>query len=275
MSLNKIRQGDLKPVFDALEEAFNKLSIDFYLIGAIARDIWYAKGNAFSTGTRDVDFAVFIANQEDYNLLKSYLIKQKNFVESKTNAFVFISPEGLVVDILPFGEIEINDSVHIVGEGLTFIRLNGFKEVFELGTERLVLETGHTFEVATLPSIVLLKLISFDDRPEQRLKDPGDIASIIQNYFDLQSDNIYENHTDLFDNADFTLQKAGARIIGREIKTIIESNTILKRRITDILISHINQADESMFIRNMQTGDNFVLSVAVDWLNEILKGITE
>ncbi len=275
MSLNKIRQGDLKPVFDALEEAFNKLSINFYLIGAIARDIWYAKGNAVSTGTRDVDFAVFIANQEDYNLLKAYLVNQKNFIESKTNAFVFISPDGLVVDILPFGEIEINDNVHIVGEGLTSIRLNGFKEVFESGTERLELETGHTFEVATLPSIVLLKLISFDDRPEQRLKDPGDIASIIQNYFDLQSDNIYENHTDLFDNTDFTLQKAGARIIGREIKTIIESNTVLKRKITDILISHINQADESMFIRNMQTGDNFVLSVAVDWLNEILKGITE
>lgn len=147
--------------------------------------------------------------------------------------------------------------------------------MFESGTERLELETGHAFQVATLPSIVLLKLISYDDRPEQRLKDPGDITSIIQNYFDLQSDNIYENHTDLFDNADFTLQKAGARIIGREIKTIIESNTVLKRRITDILINHINQADESVFIRNMQTGDNFVLSIAVDWLNEILKGITE
>ena len=275
MSLNKIRQVELKPVFDALEEAFNKLSIDFYLIGAIARDIWYARGNAVSTGTRDVDFAVFIANQEDYNLLKAYLVKQKDFVVSKTNAFVFISLEGLVVDILPFGEIEIDDSVHITVEGVTSIRVNGFKEVFESGTERLELETGHSFEVATLPSIVLLKLISYDDRPEQRLKDPGDIASIIQNYFDLQSDNIYENHTDLFDHEDFTLQKASARIIGREIKTIIESNTVLKRRITDILISHINFADDSIFIRNMQTGDDFVLSIAVDWLNEILKGITE
>ena len=275
MSLNKIRQSELKPVFDALEEAFNILSVDFYLIGAIARDIWYAKGNAASTGTRDVDFAVFIANQEDYYLLKTYLVKQKNFVESKANAFVFISPECLVVDILPFGEIEIDGSIHITGEGLTSIRVNGFKEVFESGTERLELETGHAFQAATLPSIVLLKLISYDDRPEQRLKDPGDLTSIIQNYFDLQSDNIYENHTDLFDNADFTLQKAGARIIGREIKTIIKSNTALKRRITDILINHINQEDESVFIRNMKTGDNFVLSVAVDWLNEILKGVTE
>ena len=96
MSLNKIRQGELKPVFDALEEAFNILSIDFYLIGAIARDIWYAKGNAASTGTRDVDLAVFIANQEDYNSLKTYLVKQKNFVESKANAFVLFRLKALL-----------------------------------------------------------------------------------------------------------------------------------------------------------------------------------
>ena len=82
MNLNKIRQVELKPVFDALEEAFNILSIDFYLIGAIARDIWYAKGNAASTGTRDVDFAVFIANQEDYNSLKTYRTYFNRFMVS-------------------------------------------------------------------------------------------------------------------------------------------------------------------------------------------------
>jgi len=275
MNLNKIKQGELKPIFDALEEAFNELSIDFYLIGAIARDIWYAKGNAVSTGTRDVDFAVFIANSEDYDRLKTYLIQQKKFVESKTNVFAITSPEGLAVDILPFGEIEIDDNINIQSQGLTSVHLNGFKEVYESGTETLKLETGHAFEVATLPSIVLLKLISYDDRPDQRLKDPRDIAGIIQNYFDLQSDNIYENHTDLFDDDNFTLQKVGARVIGREIKAIVESNSALKERLITILEDHINQADKSIFIRNIRTDEDFVLSIAIDWLKEILNGITE
>lgn len=275
MNLNSIRQGELKPVFDAMEEAFRKLHMDFYLIGAIARDIWYAKGNAVSTGTRDVDFAVFISNQDDYETLKNYLIKEKNFVESKSNAFVVISSEGHTVDLLPFGEIEIDSKINIAGGGLTSIQTNGFKEVYESGIATIELETGHAFQVATLPAIVLLKLISYDDRPEQRLKDPRDIAGIIQHYFDLQSDNIYENHTDLFEFENFTIQKAGARVIGREIKTIIGSNALLKERITGILTGHIYQAEKSVFIRNMQTGDNFVLSVAMDWLNEIQKGITE
>lgn len=275
MSLSNIREGLLKPVFDALEEAFEKLSIDFYLIGAVARDIWYAKGNAVSTGTRDVDFAVFIANHEDYNRLRKYLVEEKKFVESKTNSFTMISSEGMVVDILPFGEIEIDGQVNIAGEGLTSIQVNGFKEVYESGTENIEFDKGHPFSVATLPSIVLLKLISYDDRPEQRLKDPRDIANIIQNYFDLQSENIYENHADLFDTDNFTLQKTGARVIGREIKTIVESNTALKERVISILTGHINGAEESFFIRNMQMDDNFVVSVAIEWLNEVINGITE
>ncbi|MEO6667874.1 MAG: hypothetical protein ABIN36_00275 [Ferruginibacter sp.] len=275
MSLYNIRQGLLKPVFDALEDAFGKLSIDFYLIGAIARDIWYAKGNANSTATRDIDFAVFIADHEDYNKLKEYLVQQKNFVESNTNAFTIISPEGLVVDVLPFGEIEIDNKINMSGEGLTSIKVNGFQEVYNSGTEIIEFGNGHAFSVATLSSIVLLKLISFDDRPEQRLKDPGDIASIIQNYFDLKSDTIYANHADLFENENFTLQKAAARVIGRGIKNTVESNTVLKERIIRILANHISQGDQSIFARNMQSGNDFVLSVAMDWLTEMLTGITE
>lgn len=49
-------------------------------------------------------------------------------------------------------------------------------EVYQSGTEEVEMETGHNFKIATLPSIVLLKLIAFDDRPEKRSKDARDIA---------------------------------------------------------------------------------------------------
>ncbi len=38
MNLNSVREGELKDVLDALEDAFRQLDIDYYLIGAIARD---------------------------------------------------------------------------------------------------------------------------------------------------------------------------------------------------------------------------------------------
>jgi hypothetical protein len=52
MNLNNIREGELKEVFDALEEAFAATGTDYYLIGALARDIWYARGKNNSVKPR-------------------------------------------------------------------------------------------------------------------------------------------------------------------------------------------------------------------------------
>jgi predicted nucleotidyltransferase len=76
-------------------------------------------------------------------------------------------------------------------------------EVYKSGTTELTLQTGHHFNIATLPSIVLLKLIAFDDRPENRFKDPRNIINIILHFFDLQAELIYSQHSDLFAGDEF------------------------------------------------------------------------
>ena len=134
--------------------------------------------------------------------------------------YVLFSPNGHQVDILPFGAIEIDEKVQIKGTGLTSISVNGFSEVYNSGTAEVQLDTGHHFKVASLSSIVLLKLIAYDDRPEQRAKDGRDVGSIIEHYFELQAEHIYEHHADLFTETekDIELQDIGATVIGREIK---------------------------------------------------------
>lgn len=44
MILNLSNNPDLKEVFVALEDAFVSTGIDYFLIGAQARDHWYAAG---------------------------------------------------------------------------------------------------------------------------------------------------------------------------------------------------------------------------------------
>lgn len=62
IDLNKLRQQGLKELFATLEEAFKKADIDFYyLIGALARDIWFSKESKVSRTTKDVDFAALVA----------------------------------------------------------------------------------------------------------------------------------------------------------------------------------------------------------------------
>lgn len=105
---------------------------------------------------RDVDFAVMVGSKSVYQKVRDDLYK-KRYTESRSNAFVVISPTGLQIDLLPFGAIEIDEEVKFEGQGLTSIKVNGFQEVFNMGTENVTLETGHQFKIATLPSIVLLK----------------------------------------------------------------------------------------------------------------------
>lgn len=199
MNLSDLREGELKDIFNALEEAFDATGTDYYVIGALAKDVWYSQGDILSRQTKDIDFAVLVGSQENYEAIKKYLKANKNFLNTKGNSFVMMSPSGAQVDILPFGEIEIDDSIAVAGGDLDMIKVNGFREVYETGTKGMTLDTGHHFDIATLPAIVLLKLIAYDDRPERRAKDPRDIADIIENFLELQADLMYsEENLDLF-----------------------------------------------------------------------------
>lgn len=272
MNWDSVREGELKEVFDALEEAFNATGIDYYIIGAVAKDVWYARGKKPMRGTKDVDLAVLVGSQANYDAVKNYLKEHKNYRAIQGNSFVMLTPKDVQIDILPFGEIEIDEAVHIAGEGLSEIKVNGFMEVYRSGTTEVSLETGHRFKIATLPSIVLLKLIAFDDRPEKRSKDARDIAGIIINFFDLQADLIYEDHNDLFkdDTDDVTLPEIAATVIGREIKNMCVGNDILIARVKKILQAHVALEDESPFVENMVAENKESVEMNLRFLKNML-----
>ena len=64
MNLSDLREGELKSLFDTLEEAFEATGTDYYVIGALAKDVWYSQGDILSRQTKDVDFAVLVGSQE-------------------------------------------------------------------------------------------------------------------------------------------------------------------------------------------------------------------
>jgi len=53
-------------------------------------------------------------------------------------------------------------------------------------------------QIPPLPGMVILKLVAWSDRPEDRDQDPGDILKIIEHYFDYNYDEILEHHNDIF-----------------------------------------------------------------------------
>lgn len=235
IKLSNFNQEGLKDVIDILETVFQKFDVDFYVIGALAKDVWFSKGKIQTRATKDIDLAVFIAESDAYENIKTTLVKEHNFKDVSSNAFSLLTPFGYPVDLLPFGSVEIDEAVELEGDGLTKVHVNGFKEVYQEGTTPILTEDGITFKVASLPSIVLLKLIAFDDRPEKRTQDIKDIGIIISHYFHIEDNLIYDKHNDLFDDEDLELEDIAATVIGRELKPILASNRSLQDRLLGIL----------------------------------------
>jgi predicted nucleotidyltransferase len=150
-------------------------------------------------------------------------------------------------------------------------------EVYQAGTATAEMETGHVFKAATLPAIVLLKLIAYDDRPEKRQKDARDIAGIIQHFFDLQADLIYEYHNDLFAEGapERTLEEIAAVVIGREMKKMCVDNQYLHDRLAVILTMQINKAQNSGFVRQMTEATKWPVDQMLSWLALVKEGLLE
>jgi predicted nucleotidyltransferase len=239
INFDQIRQhASLGDLLGALENGLSKFGIDYYLVGAVSRDIWMSGINKITPRrtTGDIDFAVFINDKGIYEELKEYLINVEGFTPYSGNAFVIIWKDGTEVDLLPFGAIEDEHrQVTVKGNGYTNIHVEGFKEVYDQDLPEIEIGDGHHFKVCTLPGIVLLKLIAWDDRPEARRDDIKDISDILNNFFDMHRDIIWEHHHDLFEEESVELLFIAARVMGREIRQITGGSQHLNDRVYHIL----------------------------------------
>lgn len=236
IKLEDLRQQNLKELFKIVESVFTEFEVEFYILGAMARDAWYAKRQIGSRTTRDVDFALYVSSQEQYDEIIKQLINKHGFSEIKGIPFRLQTPFDYTIDLTPFGEIGIDEAILPDETWDRPIFVNGFKEIFEHALVPVEVEddSSLTFRVASLASIVLLKLIAYDDRPERRNTDPADISDIILHFFDIESEVIYEDHNDLFDR-DLELHEIAAVVIGREMSEILKVNKVLRDRVLRIL----------------------------------------
>lgn len=242
------QQPEITEMLSALERAFEKFGIDFYLVGAVARDVWMSGIHKIAPRrtTGDIDFAVLINDKGTYEALKEYLIKTEGFYPTKENAFVLIWKDKTEVDLMPFGAIEDEDGkVTIEGTGYTTIHMPGFTEVYEEGLPELELEAKHQFKFCTLPGIVILKLIAWDDRPEARRDDIKDISDILNHFFNMYDNEIWDNHNDLFTDENAGLKHIAAKVMGREMRKIAKRNKKLFARIERILNANTDDMPNS------------------------------
>ena len=147
------------------------------------------------------------------------------------------------------------------------------KEVYAEGAPEVTFEDKITFKVCTLPGVVLLKFVAWDDKPEIRRDDLTDIADIIFHFFNIYDEMIFAEHNDLFGD-DKSLEIISARVLGREMGKILRRNNDLKERILGILSSNGNGKAEKISVIIAGTLGKPVDEITL-LLNEIVAGIKD
>ena len=237
-NFERLKNEGLKKTFEVLELAFKKCDIDYYLIGARARDLWTDHIPLRDKRTTvDVDFCIYIHEYEQYRMLVKVLIDTYGFKRDEDEPFRFYF--NGTIDLIPFGGIEKNGEVFLENPP-TELSVYGTKEA----VAHAQIVEGE-FKVVTLSGLCVLKLIAFHEKPDRRAKDLEDFYFLLENYGEIAGDQLFEGveHEDLI-NENFELSIASARLLGRQIKVIASGNLELSAKMKQILSSRLQGFSE-------------------------------
>lgn len=259
-----------KDVFEIIDKAMIQHQIPYYLIGvsAIALEL-LKKGIKPSRGTKDIDFAIMISTMEQYEQLGDTLV-QNGFNRVKAPWTFYSDQYNVAIDILPFGEIEEHDTVQF-NKRYSDLHVLGFKEVLE-ESEKVEIEEK-IVNIPPLPGMIILKLVVWSDRPEERENDLADILRIIEHYFDHNFDEIVEFYNDTFDDEEFDQLLISAEVLGRKARNILLKSEVLEKRILNVLDANINDEQESKIAKDWASKKGWEIEYALKVLRAFQKGI--
>lgn len=269
-NFERLKQEGLKDTFTALEAAFAKYGIDYYLIGARARDLWTdhidLQGKRTTT---DVDFCIYIDDYGQYQQLIADLKDNYGFEQNPKEPYRFHF-QG-IIDIIPFGGIEEDGEVKLQDPPLT-LSVYGTREVAEYAT---VVEGN--FKVITLPGLCIMKLIAFHEKPDTRKKDLEDFHFLLRNYGEIAGEQLFDGATydDLLEG-DYVLEHAAARMLGRQMKAMVATAPQVCAKVLDTLSSKLDgftQEEVDLMYEVRDTGDKKVELYKM--LSEVIKGLGE
>lgn len=246
MSLDFSLKTELVPlaqVVGSLQAVAQPMGIDFFLMGATARDVLLRHGHNIEPGrqTIDADFAVMVRDWEAFGDLRAALVAGGHFAERPGPVTHSLCHQGgMPLDIVPFGGVERDDrTIAWPPDQSTVMDCFGASEAFK-ATVSVLLPFAVTLPVASIPALALLKVTAWQDR---KFTNPGrdadDLLLYVRHYMDCDNmDRAARDHADLFQVDDYDHEVAGAQLLGRDIALLLEKPA--KDRVLNILLS---QAD--------------------------------
>jgi len=259
-----------KESFDCIDEVMQSLQIPYYLIGVNAIALELLKdGIKPSRGTKDIDFALMISDIHEYENIQIAL-EAKGFNKVIAPWTFYSSKFKVAIDLLPFGEIEENYSDNF-DKRHTDLHVLGFQEVLEDAVQVKIEEK--IVNIPPLPGMVILKLIAWSDRPEERENDLSDILKIIQHYYNLAWDEIVSQHIDTLTNEPFDQMLIASEVLGRDARIYLQKSKAISNRILQVIEHNLLDATKSVIAKKWARKLDSDIEYAFDLLTAFQKGL--
>jgi predicted nucleotidyltransferase len=244
-------------IIEAIQQAANQDKIDYFIVGATARDIMldFAYQVPIRRATRDIDIAIRVSDWNDYERLVNTLMSTGRFQRTnRGHRFTFKDVES--IDIVPFGEIGGTEKSITWPSAEGFVMgVLGFEEAYRSAVlVMLRREPVLTVKVSTLAGLAVMKLISWNEAYPGRTKDAQDFYLVANWYVDAGN---YERvigedpHFTRRDNIDRAL--SGARLLGRDMASIVDGSVY--SRLNAILIQESDPQSSLRLVQDIARGN--------------------
>jgi predicted nucleotidyltransferase len=242
-----------------------------FVAGAVARDLWLWHAHGIRTGraTADLDFAVQCEDWRHFDVISEALV-ELGFKVDPRKRHRFLHRNGTPVDLVPFGGIEKADrTIAWPPDESHIMSLLGFREVLGM-TVVFHLPGGVSVPVVSLPSLVALKLVAWQDR---RIREPGkdaaDLEVILRSYGNAGNiERVFDEILGLGERKDFDFELAGAELLGQDLAKTTGAELVEALR--ELLENESNVEGELRLAREMRRGDE---ESARRQLSALLRGL--
>ena len=224
---------------------------DFFVIGALARDLLLEVVHGVEVGraTRDVDVAIALGGWEAYEAVVEALTSEYGF-ERGDGAQRLNHPDRDSLDLVPFGDLENPPgAIEWPEEAPRVMSTLGLQEALAAATN-IWLDGDLPVKVASLEGQALLKLIAWHERSHEREHDAEDFCLLLRSYYDIREELVFERHLDIFEER-FNQSEASGRVYGREVATLLEEASDLEAAVLELLEKQTKSPETSDFARAM------------------------
>ncbi|MCG2725893.1 MAG: nucleotidyl transferase AbiEii/AbiGii toxin family protein [Elusimicrobia bacterium] len=220
-------EPEVLEVLRHIQDATKKMGVSYLVIGGKAIDLLLHNVHGLPTyrPTIDMDFMVALGSWRKFDCLKNLLIKIGKFKADNKKYHRLTYKGKMPIDLLPFGRLEKSSGlISWPPDGDISMNVRGFKDINASAEEIELVKNKMVIRVASLPGLVLLKLLAWNDRFES--KDEQDIAILFSKYnMIFKEEHLYKDE-ELLSVSGFDMEKIGAALLGRDARLILNFKNV-------------------------------------------------